>query len=161
MRTWGRWHWNWLPVTRDIHRFAWKVTPWWKMYKLWVSSDWGNTCCHYSVTVYTSIDQRLLRSCKSILVISDKASVRHLFMSQWTQFHSISECCFHHCLYFTRKCPGSFLSTLLFSAPVRSFFCSIRCCEPLTSISSQCQSEIRRLLQSRVPSSSSSSYGVV
>lgn len=45
--------------------------------------------------------------------------------------------------------------------PCEIIFCSIRCCEPLTSISSQWQSEIRRLLQSRVPSSSTSSYGGV
>lgn len=45
--------------------------------------------------------------------------------------------------------------------PCKIIFCSIRCCEPLTSISSPWQSEIRRLLQSWVPSSSTSSYGGV
>lgn len=142
MRTRGRWHRNWLPVTRDVRGFARTVALWWKIHKSWASYDWANVCCHYSVSL---IERRRSRSYKSILVILDKASLRHLFMSRrtsvsqhlWVLFSSLP-------LFYeevSRLIPPS---ALLLSSPVRSFFCSIRCCEPLTSISSQWQSEIRR-----------------
>lgn len=161
MRTRAEWHLNSHPVTHDVHELVWNL-----------EIDRMPVWCFCVVT----------EGIRAVIIwcswLSKGGTAEEPL---WINFSDFNQSLFIPLVYerlnlsFIPSSSAVFIIGFILRGSVRVnspgypslplsceiIFSSIRCCEPLTSISSQWRSEIRRLLQSRVPCYSTSSYGSV
>ncbi len=130
MRTRAEWHLNSRPMTHDVHELVWNL-------EIDCMSVWCLCVVTEGICVVIIWCSWLSKGaphkslCKSILVISAKASSYHLFMREWTSVSHNPRVLFSSLALFYEEVSGLIPpTTLLFLCPVRSFFAALGAVNP-------------------------------
>lgn len=130
MRTRAEWHLNSHPVTHDVHKLVWNL-------EIDCMSVWCLCVVTEGICVVIIWCSWLSKGaphkslCKSILVISAKASSYNLFMREWTSVSHHPRVLFSSLALFYEEVSGLIPpTTLLFLCPVRSFFAALGAVNP-------------------------------
>lgn len=130
MRTRAEWHLNSCPMTHDVHELVWNL-------EIDCMSVWCLCVVTEGICVVIIWCSWLSKGaphkslCKSILVISAKASSYHLFMREWTSVSHNPRVLFSSLALFYEEVSGLIPpTTLLFLCPVRSFFAALGAVNP-------------------------------